>query len=233
MVRRHGEIFGSVSVWLSKLSVHSRTAFGMRPLGCVSAGLPALLWWPTGGARPTSLPSRARAHCPLRLGSLHSWEELCLLGMCQGSGFCIVGLCPCWQELGWVSTHQQGGPARGKEWGQSREKFPVCSWALRGEVRPQRAQEGKSLMWKTGFLVLCVTQVMTSDVLWHMVSRFPGTVWGNCPFLLVCSCPDFHELTDHVHLRLFLGSLFRSPSPCVCVSASFSLLWLLQLRDTV
>ena len=41
------EIFGSISVWVCSLSVHSRAAFWMRLLGFVSAVLPALHWWPT------------------------------------------------------------------------------------------------------------------------------------------------------------------------------------------
>ena len=70
------EIFGSISVWVSRLSVHSRAAFWMRPLGFVSMVLPALLWWPTRGANP-ALNHRVQARFAFRLGN--SWQELCLL----------------------------------------------------------------------------------------------------------------------------------------------------------
>ena len=72
------EIFSSISVWASSLSVHSRAAFWMRPLGFVSMVLPALLWWPTRGANP-ALNHRVQARFAFRLGLVTSWEELCLL----------------------------------------------------------------------------------------------------------------------------------------------------------
>ena len=57
------ELFGCISVWSSSLGVHSRAAFWMRPLGFVSSVLPAFLWWPTGGAKPTSEPQGTGTFC--------------------------------------------------------------------------------------------------------------------------------------------------------------------------
>ena len=77
-MRRVMEIFSSISFWASSLSVHSRAAFWMRPLGFVSVVLPALLWWPTVGTKPSS-DQWAQACFDFRLGCVTSWEELCLL----------------------------------------------------------------------------------------------------------------------------------------------------------
>ena len=66
------------------------------------------------------------------------------------------------------------------------------------------------------------------------VNSFPVTVsWEDCPSFFAFFWLDFHELTVHIHVGLFLGPLFCSCSLCVCVCASSSLLWLLELRDVV
>ena len=67
-----------------------------------------------------------------------------------------------------------------------------------------------------------------------LVNSLPVTVsWEDCPFLFAHSWLDFHEITGHILVGLFLGPLFYSCSPCVYICASSSLLWLLELRDVV
>ena len=87
------EIFGSISVWAFSLSVHSRAAFWMRPLGFVSMVLAALLWWPTRGAKPPSEPQGTSTFC------LQTWLGDKLAGALspqdpQGLAFWITGLRP-------------------------------------------------------------------------------------------------------------------------------------------
>ena len=154
------DIFGSISVWASGLSVHSRAAFWMRPLGFVSSVLPAFLWWPTGGAKPTSEPQGTGTFC------LQTWLGEQLAGALspqdrQGLDLWIMGLRPGWEERGCLSTHQQGEAARGK----NEDKVDVFCVQLSDDRRSiSEDSGGKELhVQNGGFLVRFLLDDLEDD----------------------------------------------------------------------
>ena len=206
------EIFGSISVWVSRLSVHSRAAFWMRPLGFVSTVLPGLPWWPTGGTKPTSDPRGTPTFClqtRQQLAGALSPQD------CQGVGLWIMGLHPGWGERGCLRTHQQGGAARGK----NEDEVDVSCVQLSDDRRSiSEDSGGKELhVQKGGFLVRFLLDDLEDDH-WCslvLVASFPVTVsWEDCPFLFAYSWLDFHDLTTY--MCVYSWALFF-PLVHVCV----------------
>ena len=132
------EIFGSVSVWVSSLSAHSKAGSGWALWGLWARGCPLF----SGGPQGAPTPALTRGHRTLCLQTLLGDQ---LAGAWspqdhQGSGFWITGLRPGWEERGCLSAHQQH--RKREKWGRSRRFLcPAECWLevhLRG-LRKERA----------------------------------------------------------------------------------------------
>ena len=110
----------------------------------MSAGLPALLWWPDWGANPSSDLWGQDVCLQTQLGDQ-------LVGALspqhhQGLGSWITGLRPGSEDGGCLNAHQQGGTARGK----NEDEVDVSCVQLSVDWRSiSEDSGGKSSMCKT------------------------------------------------------------------------------------
>lgn len=144
LLRRYSEILGCVSVWISKLSIYSRTAFRMRPLGLWVRRSRHFSDVPQGAPDPPVCPWGHRCTLPTDFAP---WQADRSFVSCQGLGFWTMRHCPHWQELGFLGNHWWGDSARGKN--EQVWRVFLCSWLLGGWGASSGDSGEKGFSWNT------------------------------------------------------------------------------------
>lgn len=224
------ELFCSISVWASSLSARSRATPGWALWGLWAPGCPLFSCGPQGGAKA---PSDPRAQDALPLGSA-PWAAGGSFVSSGPSGLRLLDnrAASRLRGAGLPQCPPAGRRCKSETWGRSRRFLcPAEGWlevhlgGLRGkELRVQSGgfsvrfalDDVEDEHWCSSvevavFLSLFLEKTVLSS------SLVPGLIFRNWP----CTC------------GFVSGLSILSWSPCVCVPASSSLWWSLQLRDVV